>query len=101
MAVGKIANAISALNICDLVGNVWKWLNELLHDPTAASAAWYDVFGGGYGQAYMYSSTGLHALVGGGSWNGGVRCGSRAVYCGIYPWNVGTAVGVWCVCDSL
>ena len=42
--VGKIANAISALNICDLVGNVWKWLNELLHDPTAASAAWYDVF---------------------------------------------------------
>ena len=34
-AVGKIANAISALNICDLVGNVWKWLNELLHDPTA------------------------------------------------------------------
>lgn len=31
-AVGKIANAISALNICDLVGNVWKWLNELLHD---------------------------------------------------------------------
>lgn len=42
-AVGKIANAISALNICDLVGNVWKWLNELLHDPTAASAAWYDV----------------------------------------------------------
>lgn len=49
-AVGKIANAISALNICDLVGNVWKWLNELLHDPTAASAAWYDVFGGGYGR---------------------------------------------------
>lgn len=24
-AVGKIANAVSALNICDLVGNVWKW----------------------------------------------------------------------------
>lgn len=28
-AVGKIANAVSAFNICDLVGNVWKWLNEL------------------------------------------------------------------------
>lgn len=100
-AVGKIANAISALNICDLVGNVWKWLNELLHDPTAASAAWYDVFGGGYGQAYMYSSTGLHALVGGGNWNDGVRCGSRTVICNSYPWNVNTNVGVWCVCDSL
>lgn len=100
-AVGKIANAISALNICDLVGNVWKWLNELLHDPTAASAAWYDVFGGGYGQAYMYSSTGLHALIGGGAWDFGVLCGSRAVRCTRYPWVVDTGVGVWCVCDSL
>ena len=80
---------------------MWKWLNELLHDPTAASAAWYDVFGGGYGQAYMYSSTGLHALVGGGYWGGGVHCGSRAVACNTYPWDVGASVGVWCVCDSL
>ena len=100
-AVGKIANAVSSFNICDLVGNVWKWLNELMHDPTASSAAWYDVFGGGYGQAYMYSSTGLRALIGGGGWSSGVCCGSRAVYCAFYPWYVGPSVGVWCVCDSL
>ena len=72
-----------------------------MHDPTASSAAWYDVFGGGYGQAYMYSSTGLHALIGGGCWTDGVYCGSRAVGCSYYPWSVGTTVGVWCVCDSL
>lgn len=100
-AVGKIANAVSSFNICDLVGNVWKWLNELMHDPTASSATWYDVFGGGYGQAYMYSSTGLRALVGGGRWVYGVYCGSRAVACNNYPWYVHTGVGVWCVCDSL
>jgi hypothetical protein len=100
-AVGKIANAVSSFNICDLVGNVWKWLNELIHDPTASSGAWYDVFGGGYGQAWMYSSTGLHALIGGGGWNGGVYCGSRAVSCNNYPWYVVTNIGVWCVCDSL
>lgn len=98
--VGKIANAVSALNICDLVGNVWKWLNELLHDPTGSSAAWHDVFSG-YGQAYMYSATGLHALIGGGHWNDGVHCGSRAVDCGGYPWYVYASLGVWCVCDSL
>ena len=43
----------------------------------------------------------LHALVGGGSWSNGVRCGSRAVFCGNYPWIVGTSLGVRCVCDSL
>lgn len=99
-AVGKIANAVSTLNICDLVGNVWKWLNELCLDPTATTWAWHDVFSG-YGQAYMPSATALHALLGGGGWNNGVRCGSRAVYCNRSPWYVDTYVGVWCVCDSL
>ena len=99
-AVGKIANAVSALNICDLVGNVWKWLNELCLDPTATTWAWHDVFSG-YGQAYMPSATALRALIGGGDWNYGVHCGSRAGSCGSCPWYVAANVGVWCVCDSL
>ena len=41
----------------------------------------------------------VHALLGGGFWSNGVRCGSRAVKCGNYPWGVDTAVGVRCVCD--
>lgn len=98
--VGLIANAVSAHNVCDLVGNVWKWLNELLHDPTGASGAWYDVFPG-YGQAWMYSATGLHALIAGGGWGGGAKCGARAVGCSNYPWHVDASIGVWCVCDAL
>lgn len=41
----------------------------------------------------------LHALIGGGSWNNGVPCGSRAVSCRSYPWYVDTNIGVRCVCD--
>ena len=100
-AVGNIANAVSALNICDLVGNVWKWLVELLHDPTGTSWAWHNVLGNGYGQAYMANSMDLHALIGGGRWSNGVHCGSRAVNCGDVPWGVSARIGVWCVCDSL
>ena len=53
------------------------------------------------GQLYMANNTGLHALIGGGSWIDGVHDGSRTVNCYNYPWNVSTSVGVWCVCDSL
>ena len=53
------------------------------------------------GQLYMANNTGLHALVGGGGWDYGVRGGSRTVACNICPWNVHTSGGVWCVCDSL
>lgn len=35
------------------------------------------------------------------NWHDGVHDGSRAVICDHCPWNVGTSVGVWCVCDSL
>lgn len=98
---GYVKNATSALNIRDLVGNVWKWLDEFIHDPTGTTAAWHDVLGDGYGDAYMYSATGLRALIGGGYWHGGVHCGSRAVLCGTSPWSVSTSVGVWCVCDAL
>ena len=98
--VGKIKNAISNRNIMGLCDNVWKWLNEFVLDPTASAWAWHDVMPG-YGQIYMPSATALHALVGGGSWGGGVHCGSRAVHCAGYPWDVSTSFGVWCVCDSL
>lgn len=101
-ACGNVKNAVSATNVRDLVGNVWKWLDELIHDPTGASAAWYDPMAGQeVGQLYMYSATGLHALVGGGSWSYGVPAGSRAVTCDSCPWYVNTSVGVWCVCDPL
>ena len=99
-AVGKIKNAISVKNNLDIAGNVRAWINELCLDPTAASRNWYNVMSG-YGQIYMPSQTALRALLGGGDWNGGVHCGSRAVHCSGYPWIVNTYFGVRCVCDSL
>ena len=97
---GYVANAISALNIRDLAGNVWKWLDEFCLDPTASAWSWYDVLGAGYGDAYIPSNTALHALVGGGGWGNGVRDGSRAVLASSCPWNVNGGIGVWCVCDA-
>ena len=41
----------------------------------------------------------LHALIGGGNWNNGVHCGSRAVNCNNYPWNVNTNIGARGACD--
>ena len=96
------ATSNTATNVRDLVGNVWKWLDEFIHDPTGSAWNWYDVMSGQkVGQLYMANNTGLHALIGGGCWDNGVRDGSRTVTCGNSPWNVNAAVGVWCVCDSL
>lgn len=98
---GYVTYAVSATNIRDLVGNVWKWVDELCLDPTATTWAWQDVLGAGHGQAYIPSSTALRALICGGGWSDGVHGGDRAVLCNHYPWNVDTHIGVWCVCDSL
>ena len=84
----------------NMAGKVWEWFTVLFLPPTAASWNWYNVMSG-YGQIYMPSQTALHALIGGGDWIGGVRCGSRAVICNVYPWSVYTSIGVRCVCDSL
>ena len=94
-ATGTIAKATS------LIGNVWKWVDELCLDPTASSWNWKDVLGAGYGDAYIPSDTALRALNCGGYWSDGVRGGSRAVHAYYYPWYVSTDVGVWGVCDSL
>lgn len=98
---GAVTYAVSATNIRDLVGNVWKWVNEFCLEPTAGSWTWQNVLGSGHGQTYIPSATALHAFICGGDWNGGVHGGDRAVNCGHYPWYVGASIGAWCVCDSL
>ena len=97
---GYVANATSLLGLRDCAGNVWEWLDELCLDPNASSWNWYDVVPG-YGQIYMPSDTALRALVAGGSWSDGARCGARAVYCSFCPWYVGTDVGVRGACDAV
>lgn len=48
---------------------------------------------------HRYEVISRHTRAIGGNWNNGVHCGSRAVNCNNYPWNVNTNIGVWCVCD--
>ena len=98
---GSVTYAVSGVNIRDLVGNVWKWVDEFCLDPTATTWAWHDVLGAGHGDAYIPSATALRAFLCGGHWSNGVRGGDRAVSCNNYPWDVNALLGVWCVCDSL
>ncbi len=100
--VGNVANAVSSIGCRDCVGNVWEWLDEFIHDPTATTIAWQDPMAGqGYGKLYMYSATGLHALIAGGGWNNGVHAGARAVACYYSPWGVDTTFGARGACDCL
>ena len=99
---GNVANAVSAKNLRDCVGNVWEWVDELMLDPTASSWGWQTPMSSdGVGDIYMPSATALRALMCGGGWGDGARGGSRAAYCSHYPWYVGSTDGVRCVCDSL
>jgi hypothetical protein len=97
---GSVKNAVSAVNIRDLVGNVWKWCDEFCLDQTLASWGWKKISPTGHGYAY---STGLDALVAlmcGGCWGDGNHAGDRAVACRNYPTFARSITGVWCVCDS-
>ena len=114
---GSVVNAVSAVGCVDAVGRVWEWLNDLItraeHATNAtyhASEAWgwdltsplktgatqYDV-----GNIYQYYYASLAALIAGGSWAYGAFAGARAVSCCIYPWSVGTDIGVRGACDSM
>lgn len=94
--------AVSALNIVDAVGNVYEWLDEQTYreDGGAAGWAWRDVLGTGKGQAYLYKDNALVSLIAGGSWDNGVRAGTRSVHANNYPWYVGTGAGVRLACDA-
>ncbi len=97
---GNVALAVSSIGCRDAAGNVWEWLDEIIHDPTGATGAWHNVMPG-YGQMYMYNATGIHALVAGGYWNDGVHAGARALNSPNYPWNAHVSIGARCACDSL
>lgn len=114
---GSVVNAVSSVGVVDAVGRVWEWLDELItraeHATNAdyhASVAWgwdkksplntgeksYDV-----GNIYQYYAYSLAALIAGGGWSDGARCGARAVGCHGYPWFVSTSIGARGACDSL
>lgn len=57
--------------------------------------------GQGYGQMHMQNKESLIAMCTGGSWNSGVRAGSRTVVLSDYPWRVLSSGGTRAACDAL
>lgn len=86
--------AVSAKNVCDTVGNVYEWLDEIIGSP---GTGWVDGPGVGMGDTYGTP----YALLAGGYWDGGAHCGPRSVSVYVAPWIVGTSVGCRLACDAL
>jgi hypothetical protein len=99
---GNVAYSVSLLNICDLVGNVYKWCRDKyeLNNGGTTTYAWH-LLGGTKGDVYGPGSYGLGALGAGGNWSYGAHCGSRCVNVYYYPWNVDTDNGAWAVADGV
>jgi len=95
--------AISAHNLCDCVGNVYEWIDELsIWDGSVIDFAWQDVLGTDKGKLYATNNIGLRAFICGGYWGNGVNAGSRTVSLNYYsPWHVSTNFGVRLACDKL
>jgi hypothetical protein len=93
--------AVSAHNLCDCVGNVWEWVDELTIRQDSTSWAWQDVLGADKGKAYLPNNVGMSAFICGGIWSSAVICGGRTVYLYYDPWDVSTHIGSRLACDKL
>ena len=93
--------AVSAHNLCDTVGNVWEWIEELTIRQDSTAWGWQDVLGADKGQAYLPNAAGMSAFLCGGHWASGVIAGSRSVYLLGSPWYVGSDLGCRLACDKL
>lgn len=115
---GNVAKAVSAVGVRDAVGNVWEWLDEIItraeHAKSStyhASEAWgWDITSPmltgedsdiASGNIYEYYANSIAALLAGGNWINGAVAGTRALQCNVYPWIVGSYIGVRGACDSL
>ena len=93
--------AISAKNAVDCVGNVYEWTKTMSLDFSHSNWAWQNVLGANQGQAFLPNDSGLRALLCGGVWDLGVRCGPRTVDGDNFPWCFGSGFGSRFACDSL
>ncbi len=109
-ATGSVDKAVSSIGCVDCVGNVWEWLDETntRNNPAlSTSLNYHDVITtgeyatAGWGQARMYSTDHLVALLAGGYWNYGVLAGARAVDLHGRPWTVNTRHGSRGACEAI
>ena len=97
-ACGSVQYAVSSLNICDLVGNIWKWGNDKYELGTGAYG-WVSL-NGTKGDVYGPAPNGVGALLLGGGWGNGAHCGSRCVLVHDWPFYVHTGLGAWAVAEN-
>ena len=105
---GTILYATSSYNVRDLVGNVWKWIDETVDITTSNSVSeWAGVkdalqeggiLTGSCGDIHGYQS--FRALAVGGNMNSSTNAGRRTVSVKFYPWDQNPNIGAWCVCES-
>ena len=88
-----ITRAEHAKNTENHPNEAWGWDTNT---PLKTGEKNYDV-----GNIYQYYYNSLAALLAGGAWYVGARCGARAVGCHDCPWNVRTGTGARGACDSL
>ena len=105
---GIIAKAVSAYDVKDAVGNVYKTCSDTswstqAYSGTGGAWKWQDTEKDSVkkGQFYAAYTSDLHVAVVGGAWSSGVHCGSRTVDLINCPWVVSGTVGCRFACDSL
>jgi hypothetical protein len=110
---GAVAKAVSMFNVVDAAGNLWEWLDDH-YDLGLENRAVYksDIvnvgkdagFARGQMRSYVYGagdSSSWRCFIGGGGFDSGSRCGSRALGSNASPWDANGHVGLRCVCDAL
>jgi len=112
-ATGTVAKAVSQLNLVDVAGNLWEWIDSHYDIGIENKLAWSsEIVNVGRdaaiprGQTYTYAygtsnTSSWRAWVGGGDWDDGARCGARCLSSPATPWPAYGTVGLRCVCDAL
>ena len=112
-STGTVAKAVSMFNVVDAVGNLWEWLDDHydlgLENRAAYKSDIVNVgkdagFARGQMRSYVYGagdSSSWRCFIGGGGFDSGSRCGSRALGSNASPWDANGHVGLRCVCDAL
>lgn len=94
--------AVSAHNLCDCVGNVFEWIDELSagSEDTASSGTHDWRYALGEDKGGLYAVT-LAALACGGLWACGVYSGPRTVSIAVNPTDTTIYTGARLACDRL
>jgi hypothetical protein len=107
VATGSVAWLVSCLNVDQPSGNLWQVGADFMAVGEDGSWEWYEWTKSGKdsaqetGSIVQQTADMLRQLIFGGGWANGAGAGARCVYLDSRPWDVGSYVGMRCVCDSI